>query len=126
MLKVIGIAIIGLSLIVIIKSIRPEFSYLIRLVAAFTLFLAATTAFDKVSSYIQSISVFSTVDSLYVKTALKITGVCIVCQITSDICRDCGESALASQTELFGRATVLFVSFPIIKNLFEFAIDILK
>ena len=126
MLKVIGIVIIGLSLIVIIKSLRPEYSYLVRLAAVSIVFLSAIVAFDSVSSYIQSLSDFNNVDALYVKTALKITAVCIVCKIVSDICKDCGESALASQTELFGRATVLIISFPIIKNLFDFATGILK
>ena len=126
MLKVTGIAIIGLGLIVIIKTFRPEQTYLVRLATVSLLFSAAITAFNEVSSYIQSISVFNSVDSLYVKTALKITAVGIVSHLTADICKDCGEGALASQTELFGRATVLFISFPIIKNLFEFAIGILK
>ena len=126
MLKVIGTVVIVLCLIVILKPFSSEYAYLVRLAAVCAVFTGAIIAFDKIIIYVQSISNVSDVSSAYIKTALKITAVCIMCQLAADICRDCGENALASQTELFGRAAVLFISLPVIQTIYEFAIGLIK
>ena len=41
----------------------------------------------------------------------------------SDICRDSGETALASKVELAGKLSIVIISLPLVKQLLEFAKD---
>lgn len=49
----------------------------------------------------------------YLLTVFKCLGICFVTQLGCDICRDCGENALASQLELAGRVAVLISALPL-------------
>ena len=50
---------------------------------------------------------------------LKATGVAILCRLASDVCRDAGESALASAVEVCGSVTVLCIALPLIKAVMQ-------
>ena len=49
----------------------------------------------------------------YLTVIFKCLGICFVTQLGCDVCRDCGENALASQLELAGRAAVLIAAVPL-------------
>ncbi|MBQ9139019.1 MAG: stage III sporulation AC/AD family protein [Ruminococcus sp.] len=44
---------------------------------------------------------------------------CIITRITSELCRDSGESAIASASELWGRGAVTLLSLPLVKAVLE-------
>lgn len=63
---------------------------------------------------------FSTgISSDYIALIFKATAVCIITQITSELCRDSGENAIASVAELWGRGLLLTMSLPVTKALLE-------
>ena len=43
----------------------------------------------------------------------KALGICIVTQLAGDVCRDAGESAIASKVEMAGKLAVLISSLPL-------------
>ena len=51
--------------------------------------------------------------SRYLVVVFKCLGICFLTQLGTDICRDSGENALASQLELAGRAAVLTAAIPL-------------
>ena len=53
----------------------------------------------------------------YISLVFKSTAMCLITQITSDLCKDSGETAIASAAEMWGRGAVTFVSLPLIKAL---------
>jgi len=53
----------------------------------------------------------------YISLVFKATAICLITQITSDLCKDSGETAIASAAEMWGRGAVTFVSLPLIKAL---------
>ena len=53
----------------------------------------------------------------YISLVFKSTAICLITQITSDLCKDSGETAIASAAEMWGRGAVTFVSLPLIKAL---------
>ena len=62
----------------------------------------------------------------YSEILLKTLGVSLTVQTASDICRDAGESAIASKVELFGKAEILIISIPIVKKILEISQEILS
>lgn len=61
----------------------------------------------------------SQISSDYISAAFKAAAICMITQITSELCRDSGEGAIASAAELWGRGSILLLSLPIIRTLIE-------
>ena len=55
----------------------------------------------------------------YISVVFKATAICIITQISSDLCRDSGESAIASAAEMWGRGAVTLLSIPLVRALIE-------
>ena len=56
---------------------------------------------------------------------LKTLGISLTVQTAADICRDAGESAIASKVELFGKAEILVISIPLVKRILQISQEIL-
>ena len=50
---------------------------------------------------------------------LRVLGIAIVAQLTSDICKEAGMSAAATATELCGRICALFQALPLLQDLLD-------
>ncbi len=61
----------------------------------------------------------------HIGAVLKIVGVTFVAECAAALCRDAGESALASSLEIAGKLVILGLSAPIITSLFETVLSIL-
>ena len=59
------------------------------------------------------------------KIILKITGIAILTEFAVSICKDSGESAIASKIDLGGKIIIISISIPIITALLELVISIL-
>ena len=67
----------------------------------------------------------STGFSLYSSVILKSLGIGILAQTTADICRDSGETAIASKVEFAAKIIILLLAIPILKTLLELIADFL-
>ena len=57
----------------------------------------------------------------YGKTLIKALGVAAACETTGDVCRELGESSLASRIELAGKLEIVALSLPLAKEILEAA-----
>ena len=65
-------------------------------------------------------------DTSQVTLIFKALGICYLTQFSADICRDCGESAVASAAEIFGRIQLVLLSLPLFEELIERISDIME
>lgn len=72
--------------------------------------------------------VISTVNSLFIECGMsvqyariifKALGICYITQFACDICKDCGENAVASVAEVAGKLALLLIALPLFENLTE-------
>ncbi len=78
-----------------------------------------------VINLLRSISDKSGVNNQFLSIILKITGIAILTEFAVSVCKDSGESAIASKIEIGSKAIIIFLSIPIISNLLEIIIKIL-
>ncbi len=102
---------------------RPEFSLAV-VVAVGVIILGAVIKeiapeMKKISALIEK----TELDSGYFKVALKALGICYITSFASDICRDFGQSALASKAELIGKCAIFIICLPLIGNIVEIALS---
>ena len=62
------------------------------------------------------------VDVAYFKVALKALGIGYVTGFAADICRDAGQTSLASITETVGRCGIFLLSLPLVLNVVDLAL----
>ncbi len=67
----------------------------------------------------------SEINADYLKIIFKSLGICYLTQFSSDICRDCGESAIASAVDIFGKIQLVLLSLPLFENLIESILGIM-
>ena len=124
-IKIIGIGLIAVIISIIIKQYRPEFAIYISLIAGtFILYLAI----DKISGIIKllrNISDKSGINGNFLEILIKMTVIAFLAEFAISICKDSGESAIASKVELGSKAIIVAMSIPIISNLLEVILNIL-
>ena len=126
MIKTVGILFIGLICITVFKQLKPEYSFLLRFALCVPAIVLLISLIDDIFNEMFALDGLYSGYLTYLKIAVKVLGICYLSQTGADVCRDCGESALATQVELVGRIATVTVSIPIIKQLMEFSISLIS
>ncbi len=124
-LKLCGIAICGVILCSVFREIKSEYSLFIRLIITVLVTVLSLSLFIPILTYIDNVTK-STAIYKYIPTLIKILGIAVISELTSDICIDANEKSIASKVSLFAKAEILLLSLPLIKALFEMCQGILK
>lgn len=56
---------------------------------------------------------------------LKITGIAFLTEFAVSVCKDSGETAIASKVDLGGKVIIIAISIPIISSLLETIVKVL-
>lgn len=123
--KIIGIAFISVIIIIILKQYKPEFAIYASILAGI---LILTMSFSKLSSIIEllnSIASKTAINGEFLKILLKITGIALLTEFGISICKDSGETAIASKVDIAGKVTIIAISIPIMSGLLETVTKIL-
>lgn len=120
MIKYCGIALCALAAVLILKGQKSEFSGMVTLAAAVLLFgVAAAEIYPTLKLVNESIS--GTGFEGYMSTLVKALGITLAVQFSSELCRDAGETSIASKLELVGKAEILLLCLPLINELISLA-----
>ena len=79
---------------------------------------------DTVES-VQSFTEKANISSEYISVLLKSLGICYITQISSDICKENGGGAVASQIEIAGKLIILSLAIPLYGNLINMICEFL-
>lgn len=120
-----GFCIAGALLAVLLKQYCREQSMMLSLGVCIIVFAGAVSIISPVMERLILLFTQSGLDESYISLVFKATAICFITQITSDLCRDSGENAVASVMELWGRISVMLISVPLIESIVESITDFL-
>lgn len=123
--KIIGVGLIALIISVIIKQYRPEFAMYVSIIAGTIILFLIIDKISGIITLLTNLSKKTGINSQYLSILLKITGIAILTEFAVSICKDSGESAIASKIDLGGKVIVISMSIPIISALLEIIIKII-
>ena len=123
--KACGIVLCALVICVVFKNVKNEYSLFVRMLITISIFCVSLSICYPVFTYISEIAKNTSVNK-YIPILFKALGIAFTVQITSDICRDADECSLAERICFFGKAEILIISLPLIKNLFQLTETLLK
>lgn len=113
-----GMAVISITALAVIRELRPSVAPVCA-AAAGTVILGYL-----LSSSAPVISFLKQLDGITaggIAVMIKALGVAVCCQLTADICRDCGECSSAARVELAGKIGILLLSLPLIADIVKIA-----
>lgn len=110
--------------LILIRQLRPEFAPPLSLCLTILVTLASLGAMVPLIDYLKTLSLDRFGD--YIPYLLKSLGISLLSSTASDLCRDCGENAVAVKLELFGKCEIALLSLPLLKDLLDLAVDLMQ
>jgi len=117
--QIVGLALIVTILSVVLKQIRPEIALQLSILAGASIFILIINKIRVVVDLLQTLADQANISSYYLLIILKIVGVAYLAEFGAQICRDAGESALATKIELAAKVGVIILAIPIIVAITE-------
>lgn len=119
------LAVVGAVLAVTLKQTVPHFALVLTLSAGIIILIAVLTVLPDLTEKINSLMSATGVNSEYTAILLKAVGICFLCQFSSDICKDAGQSSLAGKVELAGKLMILISALPLMNEVLDTASSLL-
>jgi stage III sporulation protein AD len=124
-LQIVGFAIVTVTIIIVIKSQKPEIAIQVSIAAGIIIFLMAAAKLSAVIQFLKEFTEKANMDMVFFTTLLKIIGIAYIAEFGAEICRDAGESSTASKIELAGKVLIVVLAVPIITSILELIVGIM-
>lgn len=115
-----GVATVGLTALLILRAYKPEWAPFLRM-AVTVVALGLTVALaSTVLTYITDLaSATGALEGEEWSLLLKALGVAFLTETAASVCRDSGETGLATWVETAGKLEILLLSFPLIRTVLD-------
>lgn len=109
----------GALLSLMLKSLYPVYGALLSIAVCVLIIACSVGKINSIILYISEINEYLGIEKMYISVLIKMIGVTYIAGFASDICKDSGHQAMASQIQIFGKLTIMAVCMPIFVNLLE-------
>lgn len=123
--QIIAVGFIAVIIIVVLKQYKPEYSMYVSIIAGAIIIFLSLDKITAIINLLTNLSKKSGINAEYLGILLKITGIAILTEFAVSICKDSGESAIASKIDFGGKVIVISMSVPIIYALLEIILKIM-
>jgi stage III sporulation protein AD len=118
--KIIGICFLALVLSIILKEYKKEYSVYVLVVCGIIIILYSIDTIKEIFSFVKNVS-----NNNFINLLLKITGISILSEYAMSICKDSGETSIASKIDFGSKIIIISLSIPIISNTLEILVKLL-
>ena len=120
-----ALCVIGALLAVVVKRGSPETALLVTLAAAVAVLLFLSSALEELTAFLKELAENSGVSLALFGPLYKTVAIALVVKVGAGLCRDVGESALASVVETAGAVCALLVSLPLLRAVLELLMELM-
>ena len=124
-IRLCGIVICCVVIVSIFKGIKTEYTLFLRIIITILISAFSFVLFIPILEYMNEITK-GTQFHAYLPTLIKILGIAIITELTSDICIDAGENSIASKVSLFAKSEILLLTLPLIKELLGICQELIR
>lgn len=123
-IKIIGVGLIAVIIAVIVKQYKPEFTMYVSIIAGAIIIFLSLNKITSIIKLLTNLSQKTGINAEYISILLKITGIAILTEFAVSVCKDSGETAIASKIDFGGKVIIVSMSIPIISALLEIIMKI--
>lgn len=126
MINIVGIAVSALMLSLILRNHNKVVSTVIIIASTMLIFIQIIGGISGIFDSLNEMSARLKPVSEYVKLMIKVLGITLISQFVSDMCRDCGENALASGTETGAKVIVISMILPLFETVIKIVTGLIE
>ena len=124
--KILAILLVSAVMGLILKQKNSEYAILVSVAAgvitASVILKGLSASFGSIKDQIEGYGL----EAEYFKIAIKALGIGYITSFIADICRDSGQTALATKAELAGKAAIFTLSLPLLISVLNIAVGLIK
>jgi stage III sporulation protein AD len=124
-LQIVFVGIIAAALSSVIKAQKPELALQVSIATGILIFLLVAVKLSALIDFIKNFSRKADIDSTYIVILLKIVGIAYIAEFGAEVCKDAGETSIASKIELAGKVTIVVLAVPIVTSLLDLVIKLM-
>ena len=125
MLKIVALVIICAFVIILLKNINPEISFLALICSGIIIFFYTFNMLESTTSGLNKIIEQSGIDNSLLKIIFKITAIGYIVEFGAGTLEDFGLHSLSCKLVLLGKVVILGASMPIIIAVYNVFVNIL-
>lgn len=123
--KICALGIVFAIVCVLIKNYRGEFLIPVRLASIIVIFATVIALISPIIKFLNEI-MGQTIPFEYMEIILKTLAIAYMTQISSELCRECGENSIAFGIETVGKIEIVILSLPLISNVISMSREFLQ
>ncbi len=116
-LKICAIAVIGVIIVALIKSYKPEFTAPAVLCVSILLLYYILECLRYGFAYIENFYAKLTYGQEYFPIIIKVLAIAYVTQFVCALCEDAGEKSIGAKVEMAGKIAIFFAAIPLFGSL---------
>ncbi|MDD2496661.1 MAG: stage III sporulation protein AD [Desulfitobacteriaceae bacterium] len=123
---ILGLALVATVMIVFIQESRiPGVGIMVSVFAGAIIFLYILPKITQVITVFDELASRASLNKFYLATIFKIIGIAYIAEFGAQICRDAGQSAIATKVEFAAKVLVMVLAVPIIAAILESVVRLL-
>ena len=126
MLQISAVCVLAALLALLLKKSGPETALLVTLAAITAAFLFLAGFLGELTDFLAELSDAAGVGQELLLPLYKTIGIALVVRVGSSLCRDAGESALASVVETAGTLCALLVAVPLFRLVLRMLLELMN
>ena len=124
--KIAAVSIVAVLIITMLKSVKKDdFALTATIIAAVILFAFVLVKLESITGLLTSLVEKSGINKNYLTLLLKVTGISYIIELATNICKDAGNSSIASKVEMVGKISIVVLTIPILTSVISTVLEIL-
>lgn len=124
-LKIAALALAAVILIVLVKNYKPEFGIFVAIGCSVLILYFLVDSLKYAFAYLSDIYGRLEYGKSYFPIVIKVLAIAYITEFTSQLCRDAGESSIASKVELAGKVIIFCVAIPVFVSILNLVEELL-
>lgn len=116
-IKIIGIGFLTLVISILLKDVKKEFSLYAVIVGTSIILLLSFDTLKNIVEFLENLT--RNLKGDFIEVLLKMTGIAILTEYAVSLCKDTGETAIASKIDFGGKIILIALSIPVISSTLE-------
>ncbi|SJZ85801.1 stage III sporulation protein AD [Selenihalanaerobacter shriftii] len=118
-IQIVGLGLIVTILATIVKEKEPEIALQLSLVVGIMIFSLMLGKIIAIIDLLRNLALKANINLIYLDTILKVIGIAYIAEFGAAICRDAGQSIIASKVEFAGKVLIMVLAIPIMLAILE-------
>lgn len=123
--QIVAFALVSTFMIVLLKQHKSEYAFLLTILAGGMILFFSFSKLEVIITLIEGLIDKVGIDKAFFEILLKVTGIAYLIDFGANVCKDVGETAIASKVEFAGKLIIVTMSLPILTTLIETVIEVI-